>query len=164
MRDSGAFLFVSPSGAKLPRAARQCRGNKQHSVSTDPLRPAARLTTFTPAPANRKKKKSKLVQPMKGVSRIHLRFHHRPWDPAGPANQRGPIKNPASSAPAQRSRPTMHCRNVFDSRTGLVSNPLWVKTNPNKLQPYILFVWDKGGGGGAVGCEPMRRRFVAMCD
>lgn len=90
MRDSGAFLFVSPSGAKLPRAARQGRGNKQHSVSTDPLRPAARLTTFTPAPANRKKKKSKLVQPKKGVSRVHLRFHHRPWDPAGPANQRGP--------------------------------------------------------------------------
>lgn len=53
VRDSGAFLFVCPSGAKLPRAARQGRANKQHSVSADPPRLAGRPATRAAASANR---------------------------------------------------------------------------------------------------------------
>ena len=46
--DSGAFLFVSPLEPSLPWEP--CRpGNKQSFVSTDPLCPAARLQTSTPA-------------------------------------------------------------------------------------------------------------------
>lgn len=163
-------MFVSPSGAKLPRAARQGRGNKQHSVSTDPLCPAARLTTFTPAPANRKKNLNCSDQ-RKAFLAFLLRFCHCPWEPAGSANQRGlpPPKKipPAISSPAQRPRPTTHCRNVFDSRTSLVSNLLRVKTivtNCNHASCLCGIYCSWGTGGGALGCEPMRRQFVTMCD